>query len=135
MMTSDNAIATTPMTYYNLHIYAGDVYSRMEIVRTKRYLKDLERLGATDAEITALEEMIAFNPTVGDAIPGLSGIRKVRFAIGGRGKKGGGRAIYFLMVSDDLAVMLYAYSKATQEDLSQAQKKAALTVLKEFKDG
>lgn len=107
----------------------------MRIVRTKRYQKDLKRLGASDGDIAALELAIANDPTIGDVIPGLAGIRKVRFAIGNRGKRGGGRAIYFLMIADDAAIMLFAYAKNKQEDLSADQRKAALALIKEFTDG
>ena len=54
---------------------------------------------------------------------------------GGRGKRGGGRAIYFLMLADDVAVMLFAYGKSTQEDLTQEQKRGALATVKEITDG
>jgi hypothetical protein len=48
-------------------------------------------------------------------IPDLGGIRKLRFSLGGKGKRGGGRAIYFLMVSEDLAFMLFAYAKSEKK--------------------
>lgn len=107
----------------------------MQIVRTRRYLKDLKRIGATNADIQALEHAIAFDPTIGDVIPGLGGIRKVRFGVGNKGKRGGGRAIYFLMVADDLAIMLLAYAKNEKADLSAADKKVLLALVKEFEDG
>jgi hypothetical protein len=72
----------------------------MEIVRTNRYRKDLKRLNALKSDVEALEAMIALNPFAGIVIPGLRGIRKIRFAFGGPGKRGGGRAIYFLQVSE-----------------------------------
>jgi hypothetical protein len=80
----------------------------VQIVRTSRYLKDMKRLGASASDIARLEAEIAANPQSGDVIPGLAGLRKIRFALGGKGKRGGGRAIYFLMVSDDLAVLVFA---------------------------
>jgi hypothetical protein len=104
----------------------------MEIVRTNRYLKDLKRLNATKTEVDALEAMIAQHPLSGDVIPGLRGIRKIRFAFDGRGKRGGGRAIYFLRVSEELVIMLNAYAKSEQDELTGDQKKLALAVLKEF---
>jgi len=107
----------------------------MQIVRTNRYRKDLKRIGATTAEVAGLEQSIAADPTVGDVIPGLGGIRKVRFGLGTKGKRGGARAIYFLMVADDVAVMLFAYAKNEQEDLTKDQRKAALEIMKEFTDG
>src|SRR5690606_23484901 len=52
-----------------------------------------------------------------------------------KGKRGGGRAIYFLMIADDVAIMLFAYAKSEQEDLTRDQRKTALAILKELTDG
>lgn len=106
----------------------------MKIVRTKRYIKDLRRVGASPSDISALEQAIASDPTSGAVVPGLGGIRKIRFAIGNRGKRGGGRAIYFLILADDMAVMLFAYAKNEREDITAEQRKAALAIMKEFGD-
>jgi hypothetical protein len=70
----------------------------MEIVRTSLFERSLKKLGASAADLERLETEIAFNPTVGDVIQGLSGARKARFSMAGRGKSGGGRAIYVLVV-------------------------------------
>lgn len=107
----------------------------MKIIRTRRYSKDLKRMGVSDGEQAALEQAIATNPEIGDLIPGLEGLRKIRFAMRGRGKRGGGRAIYYLMLSDDLALMITAYAKNEREDLSPDQKKAVLALLREFRNG
>ena len=107
----------------------------MQIVRTSRYLKDMKRLGASASDMARLEAEIAASPQAGHVIPGLSGLRKTRFALGSKGKRGGGRAIYFLMISDDLAVLVFAYSKSVQEDLTPEQRKAALALIKEMNDG
>jgi hypothetical protein len=48
----------------------------MKIVQTRRYLKDMKRIGASASEITTLEATIATNPAAGDVIPGLAGLRK-----------------------------------------------------------
>lgn len=90
----------------------------MKIVRTSRYLRDLKRLRASAEDVARLEQSIASDPTAGDVIPGLGGIRKLRFGLGNRGKRGGGRAIYFLVLADDVAVMIFAYAKNEQEDLT-----------------
>jgi hypothetical protein len=94
----------------------------------------LKRLGASASEIDRLEQTIANNPEAGAVIPGLGGVRKLRFALGGKGKRGGGRAIYFLMVSEDVAVMLFAYAKSDKEDMTPAEKKVALALMKEITD-
>ena len=107
----------------------------MKIVRTGLYLRQMKRLGASSTDLGRLEAEIAVNPQAGDVIPGLMGLRKIRFALGNKGKRGGGRAVYFLMVSDDVAVMIFAYAKSAQEDLTTEQRKAALALLKEMTDG
>ena len=122
------------MAEFPLKYYAIGVILIMKIVRTKRYLKDLKRLGVSDAEISKLENAIALDPFSGDVLQGLEGLRKIRFALGNKGKSGGGRAIYYLMVTDDLAIMLFAYRKSEQADLTPDQRKAALTMLRELKD-
>lgn len=107
----------------------------MQIVRSGLYLRQMKRLGASSTDMGRLEAEIAVNPQAGDVIPGLMGLRKIRFALGNKGKRGGGRAVYFLMVSDDVAVMIFAYAKSAQEDLTMEQRKAALALLKEMTDG
>jgi hypothetical protein len=106
----------------------------MRIVRTKRYLKDIKRIGALVADVSALELIVASNPTAGDVVQGLGGIRKIRFGLGNRGKRGGGRAIYFLMLGDDTAVMLSVYAKNEMADLSSTDRKALVALVKELTD-
>lgn len=106
----------------------------MRFVRTRRYVKDLRRIGATEAEADAIERTIAADPTSGAVISGLRGVRKLRFALRNRGKHGGGRAIYFLMVADDTAVLIMAFTKNEQADLGPEQRRAVLGILKELED-
>ena len=61
----------------------------MEIVRTATYARNLKRLGklgATDADVIAMENAIAVNPEAGAVIKGSGGMRKIRFGFGGSGK-------------------------------------------------
>lgn len=96
----------------------------MEIYRTSSFLKDIKRMKVSETEVRAVESEIAADYTVGDVIKGTSGARKIRFAMGGKGKRGGGRAIYVAIVEEDRAYMLLAYPKSEQEDLSSADRKA-----------
>ena len=96
----------------------------MEIYRTKTFLKAVKKLGATEEELQAVEDAIAADPTVGDVIVRTSGARKIRFAMGGKGKSGGGRAIYVALVEDEVAYMITAYAKSDKQDLTADDKKA-----------
>ncbi len=92
-------------------------------------------MGVTPAEDAEIRATIAANPLAGDVIPGLDGLRKLRFAFGGRGKRGGGRAVYFLMLADDAAALVFAYAKADREDMTIAQKKMLKQLMEEIRNG
>ena len=91
----------------------------VRFIRTVRFLKDLKRIRATDAEVQAIEAAIASDPRAGDVVAGLGGARKLRFSLGGRGKRGGGRVVYVLFLGDDVAALLTAYAKSERSALSQ----------------
>ncbi len=48
-----------------------------------------------DDELFALLEWLTVQPGAGKVIPGSGGLRKVRWAVKGHGKRGGARVIYF----------------------------------------
>ena len=64
-------------------------------------------------------------PDAGGLIEGTGGIRKVRVASSGRGKRGGSRVIYYHFVADAQIALLLIYPKSEQDDLS-ADERAAL---------
>jgi hypothetical protein len=67
-------------------------------------------------------------PDAGKIIPGSGGLRKLRWSAGGQGKRGGIRIIYYWFVSQDVILLLYAYPKSEQDDLTTDQ----LRQLKKF---
>jgi hypothetical protein len=71
------------------------------------------------------EELIAFlaaNPDVGDLIQGTGGVRKLRWGLKGRGKRGGARIIYFYRNTRIPLFVLTAFAKNQRTDLSQAER-------------
>ncbi len=70
-----------------------------------------------------MEAAILANPTAAPLIPGTGGIRKLRWAGSGRGKRGGIRTIYFHHAGPEAIYMLTTYAKADREDLTQADRK------------
>ncbi|MBM9401562.1 addiction module toxin RelE [Gluconacetobacter azotocaptans] len=84
-------------------------------------------------ERNELIRVLASDPYGGDLVPGLGGIRKVRFAAGGQGKRGAFRVIWYV-VSDDLPVLaLLIYGKNEQANPSPEQRKAMLAVVARMK--
>jgi len=65
----------------------------------------------TDDEYRVFQWYLLLNPESGDLIRGSGGIRKIRWAQKGKGKRGGIRIIYFWKKSDDEIWLLTLYSK------------------------
>jgi hypothetical protein len=87
------------------------------VVETPEFLSATRKLLA-DEELAALVEYLAYNPAAGTVIPGTGGIRKLRWGLEGRGKRGGARVIYFFHNFEMPLFLLTAYAKNEREDLS-----------------
>lgn len=71
----------------------------------------------SDEEYAALQWTLASDPTVGDLIRGTGGVRKVRWGVGSRGKRGGVRVIYYARLHRGEIWMLTLYAKSVSESI------------------
>ena len=88
----------------------------------------------SDAEYSAFQQFLASHPEAGDLIPGLGGLRKVRWSCKGRGKRGGVRVIYLLMLRPGVIYLFQAYTKGDMADLSPDQKKRLRAAVEDIKN-
>ena len=65
----------------------------------------------TDEQYGSLQQELMANPETGPAIPGTGGVRKLRWAAPGRGKRGGYRVIYYVRRPKGVIWMLTMYPK------------------------
>src|SRR5271157_2197970 len=66
-----------------------------------------------------IEELAIYpidHPDAGDPIPGAGGVRKLRWAAKGKGKRGGARIVYVYVVIDARVYLLRCYSKNVKAD-------------------
>ncbi len=77
----------------------------------------------TDDEYGEMQAFLVERPDAGNIIKGSGGIRKLRLAGSGRGKRGGLRVIYYWWVTKDRISLLLAYPKSEQDDLAAEQLK------------
>ncbi|MDH4263945.1 MAG: addiction module toxin RelE [Spirochaetia bacterium] len=80
-------------------------------------------MGLTDDDLNDLEIFLTNNPEYGDVIPGTNGLRKLRWAAKGKGKRGGARVLYLDILVVEKIYLITAYSKDTKIDLSASEKK------------
>jgi mRNA-degrading endonuclease RelE of RelBE toxin-antitoxin system len=84
-----------------------------------------------DEHYRALQIALLLRPEQGDPIPGSRGLRKVRWASTGGGKRGGFRVIYYWDKASSTCYMLFLYRKNEQGDLTQAQTRILARLVRE----
>ena len=95
----------------------------MTVVETARFLRDAKPL-MSDSEREELVVFVGAGPEAGEIMPATGGVRKIRWALAGRGKRGGARVIYYYHDQRLPLFLLAAYGKNEKANLSQAERNA-----------
>jgi hypothetical protein len=98
----------------------------ISFVETKLFTRLVQEY-LSDDEYSKLQQAPLSDPESGAIIAGSGGIRKLRWGVAGRGKRGGIRVIYFLRTRRGQIWMLTLYAKNVAENISA-------NVLKQIKD-
>jgi hypothetical protein len=91
----------------------------VEFVEFSQFARNITLLG-DDEEYLALQIALMERPDAGAIIPGSGGLRKLRWAGSGRGKRGGLRLIYYYVTAEGQILLLHLYAKNEMEDLPPA---------------
>jgi mRNA-degrading endonuclease RelE of RelBE toxin-antitoxin system len=102
----------------------------MRFVETPVFTRRLKELLADD-DYRALQIALVLRPEQGPVIKSSGGLRKIRWAPKGAGKRGGIRVIYYWHPEEQLLYMLFAYAKNTQENLTRDQLRVLARVVEE----
>ena len=100
---------------YNVMVSTGPLVT---VVETPEFLTRVGKL-MTEGEREALIAYLAANPTAGDLIQGTGGVRKLRWGLEGRGRRGGARVIFLFQKADLPLFALTIFAKNERVDLSQ----------------
>jgi mRNA-degrading endonuclease RelE of RelBE toxin-antitoxin system len=90
----------------------------MTVVETGEFLRHTRRL-MSERERAELVAFVGANPEAGEVIPESGGVRKIRWALQGRGKLGGARVIYYYHNERLPVFLLSAYAKNRKADPQQ----------------
>ena len=102
----------------------------MVIIETSIFTRQVQAL-LSNEEYRQLQLALVIQPDMGAVISGSGGLRKVRWSLKGRGKRGGVRVIYYWAVVQDKILMLFMYAKNEQEDLTLDQLKVLRRIVEE----
>lgn len=72
----------------------------------------------SDDEYRQLQTALVENPEAGAVIPQSGGVRKLRWSLRGRGKRGGLRVIYYVRSRHGVIWLLTLYPKNVAENIS-----------------
>ena len=100
--------------------YTPEVESRrlVTVIETPEFISRIDKL-LPDESRQELVGFLARHPTAGSLVAGSGGVRKLRWSLQGRGKRGGARIIYFFHNMDVPLFALTAFAKNERADLSQ----------------
>lgn len=110
-----------------------------EFVHTKEFDDRWRSLSLTDDDLSALQIYLCENPGAGVVMQGTGGIRKVRWALPGKGKSGGIRVVYLDIVLAEKIYLLSLFAKNEKENLTKEERnefKSLVEIIKqEAKNG
>ncbi len=102
----------------------------MELVETPVFTRQVTQQ-LEDEDYRALQLSLLTYPEAGAIIPRSGGLRKLRWRLPGRGKRGGARLIYYWNRPQNQLFLLFLYPKNVQSDLTPSQ----LRVLRDLISG
>ncbi|HID52091.1 MAG TPA: hypothetical protein EYP41_08645 [Anaerolineae bacterium] len=103
----------------------------MLFIETPIFTKLIKNL-LPDDDYRKLQEILLMRPEAGDLIRGSGGVRKIRWSLPGKGKRGGLRIIYYWDKPEDIFYMLTVYKKSKKADLTRSQIKILRQLVEEW---
>jgi len=100
---------------------------------THEFDKQWKRMGLNDEDQRRLENEILSNPKIGAVIRGTGSLRKMRFAVDGKGKSGSTRVLYVDFVVFDRIYLVYSYPKGQKDNISSEEREAFRKIIEQAK--
>jgi mRNA-degrading endonuclease RelE of RelBE toxin-antitoxin system len=107
-----------PREFGSIAICTAKPYNKIVIfIETTAFTKYVYTY-LTDDEFLGLQSFLLRCPESGKIVPGSGGVRKIRWQMAGKGKRGGVRIIYYFKKQDDEIWLLTIYSKSKTDKIS-----------------
>lgn len=91
-------------------------------------------LGLNDDDLRELQEHLSVYPETGGIIKKTGGVRKMRWALKNKGKRGGIRVLYIDFIWHEKIYLLMVYPKSKKENITDNEKKVIRKLVEELKN-
>jgi len=103
---------------------------KREFVILPEFEKCWRQCGLDDDDLREIEDYLCLHPESGDVIPGTGGLRKLRWNLKDKGKRGGVRTFYVDFAYYERIYLISAFSKNVKTDLNEDKKKGIKILIK-----
>ena len=105
-----------------------------EFISLDIFNKLWEDLGLSDDDLRELQGYLNIYPDSGKIIKNTGGVRKMRWALKGKGKSGGIRVLYIDFVVYEKIYLLTVYPKSKKENITGKEKAVIRKLVESLKD-
>lgn len=105
-----------------------------EFIYLNNFTKKWNDCELTDNELQELETHLLKNPDSGDTMKGTGGLRKVRWALPHKGKRGSIRVLYIDIVIAEKIYMIDLFTKNEKDNLTDNEKNEVKKLVKTLID-
>ncbi len=90
--------------------------------------------GFTEDDLKDLEVYLCEHPDSGSIVPGTGGLRKLRYSLKNKGKRGGARIVYVDFAFYEKIYLFTAYTKSDKVDLTSEEKEKIKVAIKHLEN-
>lgn len=117
-----------------MNMKSNDEMLIRSFIEVPLFSKRWAEIGLGDDELLALQIMLLKDPTSGPVMEGTGGIRKVRFPLENKGKRGSVRVCYTDFEEYEVTYLITAFTKDEQENLTKSEKNVLKKLVKALKE-
>lgn len=114
-------------------VHMSPVDDLLEFVRLPSYERSSKGLFG-EREHRFVESMLLKDPHAGAVVEGTGGVRKLRVALPGGGKRGGARVIYYFRQRRGRIYLVLVYAKHDRENITRAERNAMRSLIAALED-